>query len=161
MNARIQVEHPVTEAITGLDLVALQITVAEGRPLPLTQDEVTFHGHALECRLNAENWQQDFRPSPGMVTRAAFPVGSGIRVDTHIQQGATVPPFYDSLLAKIIVHGPDRAGALERLRGALTACTVAGVETNLGLHAALAEDPEFAAAGVDTAYLARFLAARS
>ncbi|MDA8251736.1 MAG: ATP-grasp domain-containing protein [Rhodospirillales bacterium] len=161
MNARIQVEHPVTEAITGLDLVALQIGLAEGLPLPLTQDQVAFHGHAVECRLNAEVWQDDFRPCPGTVTQAAFPVGEGIRVDTHIQAGAAVPPFYDSLLAKIIVHGADRAAALARLRTALAACQVAGVETNLGLHAALAADATFAAGGVDTAFLARFLAARS
>lgn len=158
MNARIQVEHPVTEAITGLDLVALQIAIAEGLPLPLAQSDVTFSGHAFECRLNAENWRDDFRPCPGTVTRAAFPVGPGIRVDTHMQKGATVPPFYDSLLAKVIVHGENRDIALARLSGALASTHVEGVDTNLGLHAALAVDPEFAAGGVDTAFLARFLA---
>jgi acetyl-CoA carboxylase biotin carboxylase subunit len=157
MNARIQVEHPVTEAITGLDLVAEQISVAEGRPLRVTQDAVHWNGHAVECRLNAERWRQDFRPSPGTVTAAVFPVGPGIRVDTHVQRGAKVPPFYDSLLAKIIVHGADRADALVRLRGALALCRVDGVETNLGLCAQLADDPEFAVGGVDTGYLARFL----
>lgn len=161
MNARIQVEHPVTEAITGLDLVALQIAVAEGGPLPLTQAEIVISGHAFECRLNAEDWRDDFRPCPGTVTRVAFPVGDDIRVDSHMQNGATVPPFYDSLLAKIIVHGADRAAALSRLGGALAACHVDGVETNLGLHAALAADAEFAAGGVDTAFLGRFLAARA
>jgi acetyl-CoA carboxylase biotin carboxylase subunit len=161
MNARIQVEHPVTEAITGLDLVAEQISVAEGRPLRVTQDEVHWNGHAVECRLNAERWRQDFRPSPGTVTAAVFPVGPGIRVDTHVQRGAKVPPFYDSLLAKIIVHGADRADALARLRGALALCRVDGVETNLGLCAQLADDPEFAVGGVDTGYLARFLERRA
>ena len=161
MNARIQVEHPVTEAITGLDLVAEQISVAEGRPLRVTQDEVHCDGHAVECRLNAERWRQDFRPSPGTVTAAVFPVGPGIRVDTHVQRGAKVPPFYDSLLAKIIVHGADRADALARLRGALALCRVDGVETNLGLCAQLADDPEFAVGGVDTGYLARFLERRA
>ncbi len=161
MNARIQVEHPVTEAITGLDLVAEQIFVAEGRPLRFAQDEVHWNGHAVECRLNAERWQQDFRPSPGTVTAAVFPVGPGIRVDTHMQRGAKVPPFYDSLLAKIIVHGADRADALARLRGALARCRVDGVDTNLGLYAELADDPEFAAGGVDTGYLARFLQRRA
>jgi acetyl-CoA carboxylase, biotin carboxylase subunit len=160
MNARIQVEHPVTEAITGLDLVALQIAVAEGSPLPLKQQDVTFTGHAFECRLNAEDWQDEFRPSPGAVTHAAFPVGSGIRVDTHIQSGASVPPFYDSLLAKVIVRGADRNDALGRLERALASCHVAGVATNLGLHVAVAADREFAAGGVDTAYLGRFLAGR-
>lgn len=161
MNARIQVEHPVTEVITGLDLVAEQISVAEGRPLRVTQDEVHWNGHAVECRLNAERWRQDFRPSPGTVTAAVFPVGPGIRVDTHVQRGAKVPPFYDSLLAKIIVHGADRADALVRLRGALALCRVDGVETNLGLCAQLADDPEFAVGGVDTGYLARFLERRA
>jgi acetyl-CoA carboxylase biotin carboxylase subunit len=161
MNARIQVEHPVTEAITGLDLVAEQISVAEGRPLRVAQDEVHWNGHAVECRLNAERWRQDFQPSPGSVTAAIFPVGPGIRVDTHVQRGAKVPPFYDSLLAKIIVHGADRADALARLRGALALCRVDGVETNLGLYAELADDPEFAVGGVDIAYLARFLERRA
>ncbi|HKI42663.1 MAG TPA: biotin carboxylase N-terminal domain-containing protein [Mycobacterium sp.] len=161
MNARIQVEHPVTEAITGLDLVAEQISVAEGRPLRVAQDEVHWNGHAVECRLNAERWRQDFRPSPGTVTAAVFPVGPNIRVDTHVQRGAKVPPFYDSLLAKIIVHGADRADALVRLRGALALCRVDGVETNLGLCAQLADDPEFMVGGVDTGYLARFLERRA
>jgi acetyl-CoA carboxylase, biotin carboxylase subunit len=161
MNARIQVEHPVTEAITGLDLVAEQISVAEGRPLRVAQDEVHWNGHAVECRLNAERWRQDFRPSPGTVTAAVFPVGPNIRVDTHVQRGAKVPPFYDSLLAKIIVHGADRADALVRLRGALALCRVDGVETNLGLCAQLADDPEFVVGGVDTGYLARFLERRA
>lgn len=161
MNARIQVEHPVTEAITGLDLVALQIAVAEGRPLPLKQEDVTFDGHAFECRINAEAWQDDFRPSPGTLRLAAFAAGPGIRVDTHMQKGATVPPFYNSLLAKLIVHAGSRGAALARLSEALEACHIEGVETNLGLHAALAADPEFAAGSVDTAYLGRFLAARN
>ena len=161
MNARIQVEHPVTEAITGLDLVAEQISVAEGRPLRVAQDEVHWNGHAVECRVNAERWRQDFRPSPGTVTAAVFPVGPNIRVDTHVQRGAKVPPFYDSLLAKIIVHGADRADALVRLRGALALCRVDGVETNLGLCAQLADDPEFMVGGVDTGYLARFLERRA
>ena len=158
MNARIQVEHPVTEAITGLDLVALQIAVAEGTPLPVRQADVTFRGHAFECRLNAEDWQDDFRPSPGTVNRAALPVGSGIRIDTHIQNGAAVPPFYDSLLAKVIVHGDDRQTALDRLKRALASCHIDGVATNLGLHIALTADREFATGGVDTAFLGRFLA---
>ena len=161
MNARIQVEHPVTEAITGLDLVAEQISVAEGRPLRVAQDEVHWNGHAVECRVNAERWRQDFRPSPGTVTAAVFPVGPNIRVDTHVQRGAKVPPFYNSLLAKIIVHGADRADALVRLRGALALCRVDGVETNLGLCAQLADDPEFMVGGVDTGYLARFLERRA
>jgi acetyl-CoA carboxylase biotin carboxylase subunit len=157
MNARIQVEHPVTEAICGLDLVAEQIAVAEGRPLRLAQDDAALAGHAIECRINAEDAASGFRPSPGTVTRAVFPAGPGIRVDTHVQAGSAVPPGYDSLLAKLIVSGRDRAEALARLRGALTHCEIDGVATTIPLHAALAADPEFARGGVDTGYLGRFL----
>jgi len=157
MNARIQVEHPVTEAICGLDLVAEQIAIAEGCPLRLTQDDVELTGHAIECRINAEDATDGFRPSPGTVTDAVFPAGQGIRVDTHIQAGAAVPPWYDSLLAKLIVSGRDRAEALARLRGALARCEIGGVATTIPMHAALAAQPEFARGGVDTGWLARFL----
>ncbi len=115
MNARIQVEHPVTEAVhSGLDLVAEQIAVAEGRDLPMAQREVGLSGHALERRITAEDWTRDFQPGPGTVLSAVFPAGEGIRVDTHIEAGSSVPPYYDSLLAKIIVSGRDRAQCLER-----------------------------------------------
>jgi acetyl-CoA carboxylase, biotin carboxylase subunit len=157
MNARIQVEHPVTEAISGLDLVAEQIAVAEGRPLRLGQDDVTLTGHAIECRINAEDPAAGFRPSPGRVTRAVFPAGPGVRVDTHVQAGSAVPPGYDSLLAKLTVSGRDRTDALARLRGALARCQIDGVATTIGMHAGLAADGEFARGGVDTGYLARFL----
>jgi acetyl-CoA carboxylase biotin carboxylase subunit len=159
MNARIQVEHPVTEAITGLDLVAEQLAVAEGRPLTFGQEDVSFTGHAIECRLNAEDWTHDFQPSPGTVTEAIWPVGDGIRIDTHLQGGATVPPYYDSLLAKLIVHGPDRTEALNRLRGALSRCAIEGVNTNIPMHQAVLDDAEFSAGGVDTAWFTRFLGA--
>lgn len=161
MNARIQVEHPVTEAICGLDLVAEQIAVAEGRSLPFTQDEVNLTGHAIECRINAEDWTNDFRPSPGTVSLAVFPVGEGVRVDTHMQTGARVPPFYDSLLAKLIVHGTDRTQALERMRQALERCAVVGVKTNLPMHVELMQQPEFARGGVNTAYFPWFLENRA
>jgi acetyl-CoA carboxylase biotin carboxylase subunit len=157
MNARIQVEHPVTEAICGLDLIAEQIAVAEGRPLRLSQNDVRFSGHAIECRLNAEDWTRDFRPSPGTVTTAVFPVGAGIRVDTHMQAGAQVPPYYDSLVAKLIVHGADRAAAITRMRQALDRCEIGGVVTNLPMHAELMEQDAFAVGGVTTAYFPRFL----
>jgi acetyl-CoA carboxylase, biotin carboxylase subunit len=154
MNARIQVEHPVTEAVSGLDLVAEQIAIAEGRPLRLAQDDVQLSGHAIECRINAEDWTQDFRPSPGTVSAAVFPAGAGIRVDTHLQAGATVPPWYDSLLAKLIVTGADRPQAVGMLRGALARCRIDGVATTIGLHARLAELPEFERGGYDTGLLA-------
>ena len=158
VNARIQVEHPVTEAVTGIDIVAEQLAIAEGRPLRLKQADVTIDGHAIEVRLNAEDPLKDFRPSPGTVTRAVFPAGAAVRVDTHLQAGATVPPYYDSLLAKVIARGGDRDGALRALRSALDQCGIDGVSTNLDLHRGLLADPEFAAGGVDTGYLARWLA---
>ena len=157
VNARIQVEHPVTEAVTGLDLVAEQIAVAEGRGLRLAQADVCLRGHAIECRINAEDPAAGFRPSPGTVTSAVFPAGPGIRVDTHVQGGSAVPSQYDSLLAKLVVSGPSRAEALARLRGALARCEIGGVATTLPMHAALAADPEFAAGAVATDFLAGWL----
>jgi acetyl-CoA carboxylase biotin carboxylase subunit len=157
VNARIQVEHPVTEAVTGLDLVAEQIAVAEGRRLRLSQASVRLDGHAIECRINAEDPAAGFRPCPGTVTSAVFPAGPGIRVDTHIQAGSAVPPQYDSLLAKLIAVGASRAEALDRLRGALARCEIGGVATTLPALAALTADGEFAAGGVGTDYLGRWL----
>jgi acetyl-CoA carboxylase biotin carboxylase subunit len=161
VNARIQVEHPVTEAVTGLDLVAEQIAVAEGRRLRLSQASVRLDGHAIECRINAEDPSAGFRPSPGAVTSAVFPAGPGIRVDTHIQAGSAVPPQYDSLLAKLVVRGASRAEALDRLRGALARCEIGGVATTVAVHAALAADGDFAAGGVGTEFLARWLELRT
>ena len=156
LNARIQVEHPVTEAVTGLDLVEEQIAIAEGRGLRLSQASVGFDGHAIECRINAEDPAAGFRPSPGTVTSAVFPAGPGIRVDTHIQAGSAVPPQYDSLLAKLVVSGADRPQALARLRAALARCRVAGVATTLPMLSMMADDSEWVAGGVDTGWLARW-----
>ncbi|PRY49727.1 biotin carboxylase [Geodermatophilus tzadiensis] len=160
MNARIQVEHPVTEMVTGLDLVAEQLAVAEGLPLRIRQEDVVVTGHAVECRVNAEDWAHDFRPSPGRIDRVVLPVGDGIRVDTHVQGGSVVPPHYDSLLAKLVVHGRDRADALARARAALDLLRIDGVTTTVPVHRALLDDPEFAAGGVDTAFFERFLRTR-
>ena len=157
MNARIQVEHPVTEMVTGLDLVAEQLAVAEGLPLRIRQEDVVLTGHAVECRINAEDWAHGFRPSPGRIDRVVLPVGDGLRVDTHVQGGSVVPPYYDSLLAKLIVHGRDRADALARARAALDLLRIDGVTTTVPVHQALLADPEFAAGGVDTAFFERFL----
>jgi acetyl-CoA carboxylase, biotin carboxylase subunit len=127
MNARIQVEHPVSEAVTGIDLVAEQIAVASGTGLSMDQSAVRIQGHAIECRINAEDPDRDFAPSPGVVREAIWPRGEGIRVDTHIASGSSVPPYYDSLLGKIIAHGPDRKSALQRLRAAIDAARIVGV----------------------------------
>ena len=161
MNARIQVEHPVTEMITGLDLVAEQLAVAEGQPLRIRQEDVVLTGHAVECRINAEDAVHGFRPSPGRIDRVVLPVGDGLRVDTHVQGGSVVPPFYDSLLAKLIVHGTDRADALARARAALDLLRIDGVMTTVPVHQALLADAEFVAGGVDTAFFERFLDAQN
>lgn len=152
MNARIQVEHPVTEAVTGIDLIEQQLLIADGEPLGILQDEVRITGHAIEVRINAEDWRQDFRPSPGRIEAAGWPAGPGIRVDSHIAPGGTVPPFYDSLLGKVIVHGDTRAQAVARLAGALNALNIEGVETTAGLHRLIAADDRFRAGGVDTRF---------
>lgn len=157
MNARIQVEHPVTEAVTGLDLIACQIAIAEGRPLALRQEDIGFQGHAIECRLNAEDVAQDFRPSPGRVSLAWFPALPGLRVDTHMESGAMIPPHYDSMVAKLIAHGPTRDAAIATMAEALRVLRLEGIATNAPLHAAIMADPVFQAGGVDTNYLAGLL----
>ncbi|HYD23620.1 MAG TPA: acetyl-CoA carboxylase biotin carboxylase subunit [Croceibacterium sp.] len=157
MNARIQVEHPVTEEVTGVDLVAEQIAIAAGDGLRLEQGDIAFSGAAIECRINAEDPADDFMPSPGTVGAVEWPDGAGIRVDTHIVPGAAIPPFYDSMIAKVIAHGPDRATALGRLRGALAATRIEGIKTNLAFQQRILADPRFAAGGVDTGFLARML----
>ncbi|MBV7410663.1 acetyl/propionyl/methylcrotonyl-CoA carboxylase subunit alpha [Maritimibacter sp. DP1N21-5] len=158
MNARVQVEHPVTEAITGLDLIALQIAIAEGQPLGLTQDDISLTGHAIECRLNAEDMDRDFMPSPGRVTQAWFPPIPGLRVDTHMQPGAMISPYYDSMVAKLIAYGETRDKAVEVMSTALKVTELTGVTTNAPLHMAIMDDAEFQAGGVDTNYLPGLLA---
>jgi acetyl-CoA carboxylase biotin carboxylase subunit len=158
MNARIQVEHPVTEGITGLDLVEQQILVAQGEKLRLTQADIQVNGHAIECRLNAEDPEADFRPSPGTVTGVHFPARPGLRYDTHMEAGARIPPYYDSMVAKVIAHGANREEARLRLLGALHEVRIEGVKTNIALHRAVLAHPEFVAGGMDTGFLGRLLA---
>jgi acetyl-CoA carboxylase biotin carboxylase subunit len=157
MNARIQVEHPVTEAVTGVDLVAEQIAIAGGEGLRLQQSAVQRNGCAIECRVNAEDPANDFRPSPGLVREVIWPSQEGIRVDTHIAAGSRVPPFYDSLMAKIIAHAPDRASAIARLRAAVASTRLVGVHTNLPFHEVVLADAEFQAGGFDTGFVERLL----
>ena len=152
MNARIQVEHPVTEAITGIDLIEQQLLIAGGARLALRQSDVQLLGHAIEVRINAEDWRADFRPSPGTVTRAAWPAGPGIRIDTHIASGGEVPPYYDSLLGKLIVSAPTRAEAVALLGRALDRLCIEGVDTTRDLHRAIVQDARFIAGGVDTRF---------
>lgn len=160
MNTRLQVEHPVTEMTAGLDIVAHQIRVARGERLTLKQSSIACTGHAIECRINAED-PQTFLPSPGRIIDWHTPEGAGVRVDSHVQSGYRVPAHYDSLIGKLIVHGRDRADALRRLGAALAEMRVGGIATNLPLHRALAADAGFGAGGVDIHYLERWLAQRS
>ena len=152
MNARIQVEHPVTEAVTGIDLVEQQLLIAGGGRMALRQGDVAVQGHAIEVRINAEDWRADFRPSPGRVARAVWPAGPGIRIDTHIASGGEVPPYYDSLLGKLIVSAPTRAEAVALLAAALNRLTIEGVDTTRDLHRTIAADARFVAGGVDTRF---------
>ena len=158
MNTRIQVEHPTTEMVTGVDLVRAMIRIAAGEPLPLSQADVSLRGHAIECRLNAEDPARNFMPSPGEITRLNVPGGPGIRFDTALFQGYVVPPFYDSLLAKLIVWDETRDAALVRMRRALAELVIEGVATTAPLLAALARDPEVAAGRIHTAWLETWLA---
>ena len=152
MNTRVQVEHPVTEMITGIDIVKEQLRIAAGQPLSFTQSEVKFFGHAFECRINAED-PKSFLPSPGKVTTFHPPGGPGIRVDSHLYDGYTVPPYYDSLIGKIISFGENRDVALARMRQALEEMVVEGIRTNTALHQDLVRDPAFASGGVSIHYL--------
>jgi acetyl-CoA carboxylase biotin carboxylase subunit len=156
MNTRLQVEHPVTEMTTDIDIVQQQIRVARGERLTLTQAEIACSGHALECRINAEN-PETFAPSPGLITGWVLPGGFGVRVDSHASVGYRVPPYYDSMIAKLIVHGATREDALERMRLALSEMRVDGIATNLPLHRRIAQEPGFAAGGVDIHHLERWL----
>jgi acetyl-CoA carboxylase biotin carboxylase subunit len=152
MNTRVQVEHPVTEMITGIDIVREQIRVASGETLGFSQSDVTFTGHALECRINAED-PQTFLPSPGTIKRFHAPGGIGVRVDSHIYDGYTVPPFYDSLIAKVITHGHDRETAMKRMQRALDELIIEGIRTNTALHRTLVRDSSFLSGGVSIHYL--------
>jgi acetyl-CoA carboxylase biotin carboxylase subunit len=131
MNTRIQVEHPVTEMVTGLDLIKEQIRIAAGEPLGMTQDDIKLHGHAIECRINAENPSKNFMPCPGRITNVHVPGGNGVRIDSHIYSDYQIPPNYDSMLLKLIVHGSDRESAVAKMRSALGELVIEGIETNL------------------------------
>ena len=158
MNTRLQVEHPVTELVTGLDLVHLQIAIARGEVLPLTQDEVSIRGHAIECRIYAEDHENGFMPSPGKITRLIQPSGPGIREDSGIYEGWTVPMDYDPMLSKLIAYAPTRALAIARLQRALAEYAIGGIRTNLGLFRRILDDPDFREGRLDTGYLDRLLA---
>jgi acetyl-CoA carboxylase biotin carboxylase subunit len=157
MNTRIQVEHPVTEMITGVDLVGQQLLIAQGKQLPYQQSDIKFNGHAIECRINAESPRHGFRPSPGRIAEWQAPSGGGIRVDTHCYAGYFVPPYYDSLLAKLIVHGPDREAAAQGTSGALANFRVSGIDTLIPFLQIIIADAEYHAGNVNTRWLEKKL----
>jgi acetyl-CoA carboxylase, biotin carboxylase subunit len=156
MNTRVQVEHPVTELVTGIDIVREQIRIARGEPLSFSQEDIRIQGHAVECRINAED-PYSFRPHPGRVERWTPPGGPGIRVESHLYSGYTVPPHYDSLVAKLLAHGVTRAEAIRRMSGALGEMEAVGIATNAPLHGLLMDEPGFAAGGFDIHHLERLI----
>jgi acetyl-CoA carboxylase biotin carboxylase subunit len=155
MNTRIQVEHPVTEMVASFDLVKEQIRVAGGEPLSWQGNGLKLRGHAIECRINAEDPYKNFQPSPGTITAYHPPGGPGVRVDSHVYAGYQVPPFYDSLLAKVIVHGNDRAEALTRMKNALSTFVLEGVTTTIPFLIRVLSHPDFVSGKVDTKFLER------
>jgi acetyl-CoA carboxylase biotin carboxylase subunit len=159
VNARIQVEHPVTEMVTGIDLVKQQIRIAAGEPLPFRQKDIIVRGHSIECRINSEDPDNDFRPSPGRITALRLPGGPGVRWDSHIDAGYVVPPYYDSLLGKLIVHAPTRLEAIATMRRALDELVIEGVHTTIPLQRRIFRDADFIAARVDTTWVERVLLA--
>ena len=156
MNTRIQVEHPVTEVVTGLDLIKEQIRIAAGEPLSFTQEEVVVGGHAIECRINAED-PDTFAPSPGTIRSFHLPGGPGIRVDTACYAEAVVPPFYDSMIAKVIAHGNTRGEAILRMRRALESFVVEGIRTNVKLQQRILTDEDFVRGRISTRFMERFM----
>ncbi|TXH81905.1 MAG: acetyl-CoA carboxylase biotin carboxylase subunit, partial [Pseudoxanthomonas sp.] len=159
MNTRIQVEHPVTERITGIDLVCEQLRIAAGHKLSIKQSDIVLRGHAIECRINAED-PDTFMPHPGLIQHFHPPGGPGVRVDTHIYEGYRVPPNYDSMIAKLIVHGPDRETAIARMRVALSEMVIDGIKTNIPLQQRIMRDQGFQAGGQNIHYLEKRLAER-
>lgn len=155
MNTRIQVEHPITEMVTGVDLVKHQLTIADGQPLDLKQKDVKMTGHAIECRINAENPALDFRPSPGTIQALHMPGGPGVRIDSAVYTGYTIPPYYDSMIGKLIAYAPTRYEAIRKMRWALAEFLVEGVDTNIDFQLRLLRDEQFNAADYDNGFLGR------
>lgn len=157
VNTRIQVEHPITEMVTGIDLIKEQIRLAAGHPLSIRQQDVVLNGHSLECRINAED-PEKFTPSPGLITKYSPPGGFGVRVDSAMESGAMVVPHYDSMIAKLITHGRDRQESMARMRRALNEFVIEGIKTTIPLHRRILDDPDFQKGHVSTTFLERFLA---
>jgi acetyl-CoA carboxylase, biotin carboxylase subunit len=161
MNTRIQVEHPVTEMITGLDLIAEQIRVAQGEKLAFTQQDIVLRGHSIECRINAEDPDQNFRPNPGRISAYLPPGGLGVRIDSHVYQDYEIPPYYDSLIGKLIVWGPDRPTAIARMQRALQECAITGVPTTISFHQKILANSEFQKGLVYTNFVEQMMQAQA
>lgn len=161
MNTRLQVEHPVTEIVTGLDLVHLQLRIASGGKLPFRQEEIAIRGHAIECRIYAEDADNNFFPSPGKITKLLQPSGPGIREDSGVYEGWTVPLDYDPMLSKLIAYGSDRPATIARMRRALDEYFIGGIKTNVPLFRRILEHRDFAEARIDTGFLDRMLAEKN
>lgn len=157
MNTRIQVEHPVTEFVTGIDLVQMQLKIAKGEKLPFKQEDIKLTGHSIECRINAENPDLDFRPSPGTIDALYIPGGPGVRIDSAVYQGYTIPPYYDSMIAKLIVHAPTRKEAIMKMRLALAEFIVEGIDTNIDFQLKLLKNQDFEEGNYDNAFLMNYL----
>lgn len=157
MNTRIQVEHPVTEMVTGIDLIAEQIRIAQGEKLRLTQEQVCLNGHTIECRINAEDPEHNFRPNPGRISAYLPPGGPGVRMDSHVYTDYEIPPYYDSLIGKLIVWAPDRPAAIRRMRRALRECAITGLPTTLGFHQQVLEHPDFIEGKVYTNFVEQMM----
>lgn len=155
MNTRIQVEHPVTEWVTGIDLIKEQIRIADGQKLSVKQENIQITGHAIECRINAENPEKNFRPSPGTITDVHFPGGEGVRVDTAVYTGYTVPPYYDSMLAKLIVHAEDRESAIRKMQSALGEVIIEGIDTNVDYQYTILHTPDFVSGNIDVEFISQ------
>ena len=153
MNTRIQVEHPVTEMVTGIDLIAEQLRIAGGEPISVRQEDIHMRGHAIECRINAEDAQHNFRPAPGRITGWLPPGGPGVRVDSHVYTGYDIPPFYDSLIGKLIIWAPNRPAALKRMKRALNECAITGIPTTVDFHLRMLDRPEFQRGDVHTKFV--------
>ena len=160
VNARIQVEHPVTEAVTGIDLIKEQIRIASGAPLSFRQKDVVQTGHAIECRINAEDPDKNFAPSPGLITELRMPGGPGVRVDSHVYAGYRIPPNYDSMVGKLIVHRPTRAAAIAVMKRALGEFHIAPIKTTIALQMQIMDNPNFRSGDVDTGFVERVLLGR-
>jgi acetyl-CoA carboxylase biotin carboxylase subunit len=157
MNTRIQVEHPVTEMITGIDLIAAQLRIAQGEKLPFTQEQIQFRGHAIECRINAEDPDHNFRPNPGRINGYLAPGGMGVRMDSHVYTDYEIPPYYDSLVGKLIVWGPDRPTAIRRMKRALRECAITGLPTTIPFHQKVLENANFLSGDVYTNFVAQMM----